>query len=330
MREDRLKPWLAGEIKDFLFDEFSSDYVSRTGLEFLRGVSMPLRPSDLTAFHSEGGLDVTRLADNMAQLLGADTHFRFNKAYLRYLAMYFSEDLIKVFLQNGGSRLQEEHYRKACIYYRAALMLDGSDKAAMFGYACCCREWYLSLEGEDEPELISILKEEATAYFEWCVMLFPDFAPALYYLGYAYLNAGQYAKADIIWKRFLVAAPQTDDDVREEIQERVAGLIDPVKIERGVNLLTVGQIEDGLRVLEPYTATDYNNWWPLHWYLASAYRELGYRDEAIEGYRKVLELSPSHIESADALAALYAEKGEAEMADKYLKKAELLRSNLNE
>ena len=331
-REDKLSGWLDGEVRTFLFDSFSDDYCTRTGMEFLRGVDIPIKPGDLAAFHGEGGLPVTDLADNMALVIGANTHFKYRDAYIAYLALYFNEKLVDVLAQKGAEELKAQRYRKSCIYFRAALLLDSRHRQAMFGYACCCREWYLSMEGEDQQELIAILKKESTEYFEHVTRVYPEDAAAYYFLGYAYVNAGQYKKAELAWKKFLNLSGEQKTDSSEpeeikEIRERLTSLEDPVKIEEGVNLLTAGHLEDGLRILERYVGTDYDSWWPLHYYLASAYRELGFFEESIEGFKKVLALHPSHEESCECLAELCMAEGDAENAEKYRKKAEIIRKN---
>ena len=349
-REDKLSGWLDGEVRTFLFDSFSDDYCTRTGMEFLRGVEIPIKPKDLAAFHGEGGLPVTDLADNMALVMGANTQWKFRDAYIAYLALYFNERLVDVLVQKAATELREGHYRKSCIYFRAALLLDDQSRDAMFGYACCCREWYLSMEGEDQQELIAILKGEASEYFEHVTRVYPDYPAAYYFLGYVYINAGQYKKAQLAWKKFLelseadkaaeqgevaepvvatdnASEPSGEADEIAEIRERLASLEDPVKIEEGINDLVAGRLEDGLRILERYVGTEYDNWWPLHYYLASAYRELGFFEEAMEGFHRVLKLQPSHAESCDCLADLYAAEGDAENEEKYRKKAEIIRGN---
>ncbi|MCQ2561977.1 MAG: hypothetical protein MJ186_08025 [Clostridia bacterium] len=326
-REDKLTSWLDGEARQFLFDSFSDDYCSRMGMLFLQGVEMPIKAEDLKAFHGEGGLSITTLADNIAIVIGSNTQFKHRDAYIQYLKAYFNENLVEVLAQSGASELVENRYRKACIYFRAALLLDGGNRNAMFGYACCCREWYLSMEGEDDQQLIAILKAEATEYFEHLTRLYPEDAAAYYFLGYAYLNQGLYTKSQLIWKKFLELSKDESKDEVKEIKERLDSLVEPVKIEEGINHLIAGRYEEGLKILEPYVESEYTNWWPLHFYLASGYEAMGWDAEAIEGYRRVLRLNPSNIDACEALADLYASAGDADNADKYLKKSQIIRRN---
>ncbi len=307
-----------------LFDELSENWLARSGMSFLRGVPIPLRAADLVAFEREGSLDLTHLADNMALVLGVNPKIAHAGAYMRSLRTAFSEKLVDVLTSKGSNFLVNEQYRSACAYFRAALMLDDGDQKAMFGYACCCREWYLSLEGEDDADdLIRTLKAESTEYLEKTTDAYPLFGAAWYFLGYAYLNEGLYTKASFVWKRFLELADPKGEEA-EEIRGRVESLKEPVRIEAGINHLLAGRLEQGLRILEPYVDSEYKDWWPLHFYLASAYRALGHPEEAVEGFTKVLSLSPSHADSMQALSELYRELGNEAMAEKYAKKYELV------
>lgn len=320
-RNDRIAPYLKEVASSFLFDAFSEDYLRREGLDFMIGVPIPLNKEDLAAF-AEGGLPVVRLADNMALLCGADPQFPSAGSYLRFLARFFDEKLADVLTDMGGRHLRDADYARSAAYFRSALLLESIHQKALFGYACACREWYLSLEGEEDHARTQALKDESTEFFEWCQTLYPDFGAAYYFLGYAYLNLGLYTKAKLTWERFLALA--SDGEEKQEIEERLTQLKDPVRIEEGINLLLGGKLREGLAILEPYVQSDYRNWWPLHYYLASAYRALNYLDEALEGFHKVLELSPSHIDSIRQLSELYAQKNDSEKAEKYRRKAELL------
>lgn len=324
-REDKLAPYLSEGGNRFFFYEFSEEYLRSQKLEYLIDVPLPLRQADLAAFYSEGSIPITQLADNIAVISGINPHLSHVNSYIKYLATFFNEKLIGVLTSSGGRNLYEEEYAEATIYFRAALLLDPSDRKAIFGYACACREWYLSLEGEGETEKVRNLKDESTEYFEWTVEFFPDFPAGYYFLGYAYINLALYTKASLIWHQFISLSDSVEE--KKEIQERVDQLVEPVKIEQGINLLTSGKIKEGLEILEPYTQSEYNNWWPLHYYLASAYEELSYPDEAMEGFLKVMELNPSHMESAQQLALLYGKKGDLEKSEKYRRKAEIIAYN---
>ena len=324
-RNDTLFPYLEQEAKRFLFSEFSEEYLKGQGLDYLIGIPLPLKQSDLTAFYEEGSIPITQLADNMALMSGINPCLSHVGAYIKYLATFFNEKLVDVLTSSGGRHLYEENYREAVLYFRAALLLDASDRKAIFGYACACREWYLSLEGEQEEALIQALKDEAMEYFEWTVELFPTFSAGYYFLGYAYINLALYTKASLIWKRFLELSDSEEE--KKEIKERLDQLVEPVKIEQGINLLTTGKINEGLEILEPYTDSDYRNWWPLHYYLALAYEELSYTDEAITGFLKVMELNPSNYESAEHLATLFGKMGDWEKSEKYRRKAEIIHHN---
>lgn len=326
-REDKLGKYLESLTKDFLFDELSQDYIEDRGLGFLQGIAVPFTATDLVDLKTKG-IDTSSLVDNMAMVLGANTKFPYLKQYMQFMAACFNEKLIDVFVSNGANALVDKDIKTAMAYYRMALLMDGKNMMAMFGYACCCREWYLSLEGEDDvEELIELLKSESTAYYEWLVIEHPQFAPTYYYLGFAYLNAALYSKAQFIWSRFVELSEDKEKAEVKEIESRLLELVDPVKIEEGINKLTTGDLESGLKILEPYVDRQYKDWWPLHFYLACTYRELEHPEEAIEGFKRVLALNPSNYDACIALGEIYDEIGDAENSKKYKNKAEIVKNN---
>ena len=335
-RKDELKPYFKHQLDSFIFTELSPDFLSAAGLSFLEKVPVPVDQTDLKGFINSG-VSTTKIADNIALVLGSDTHFKYADKYLHYLNRMFDDTLVKVFAGKAQEAFRTGNCRRALAYLRAGMMFRGEDLTAMFAYACGCRYWYLDREGsEEDQELIKILKSEAFFYFDCVTSAYPEFAKGWYYLGYAYVNAGQYQRAQLAWRHYLDAAQaqdaadhgfaaETEEDIKE-ITDRLAELEDPVRIERGAALLSSGQTVEALKILEPYSQTGYSKWWPLHFYLAAAYRELGYDREATEGFLKVLQLSPSNTDAMDALAELYAKAGDAEKSEKYANKAKLIRS----
>lgn len=324
-REDNLKKYLISEASGFLFSELDDDFLRSSDLSYLSGVPIPIKQDDLKEF-TGNGLSMTQIADNMAVVIGADYSFKHTQSYIRYLRKLFDEKVIMVFASKARELFNLRSPRKALCYLRAGLLYDGESLDAVYAYAMGCREWYLSLEGQDDEKLISILKAEALECYAELTTMHPDFAPGWYYLGYAYLNSGVYKKAQLSFNHYLqCSSGQPAEDIKE-IRERVEELNDPVQIERGVALLSSGKTVDGLQILESYIGTEYENWWPLHFYLGSAYRQLGHTAEAVEGFLNVLELNPSNYDAMKALSELYDELGDKEKAEKYRKKAELVLS----
>ena len=209
---------------------------------------------------------------------------------------------------------------------------------ARFAYALACRDLYLaaSLEGRGEDvDYIGRFKAESIENFERLSLDYPEFAPSYYYLGYAYLNMGLYKKAELCFREFLRRADEGDEgpdahggyDVeswKEEVGAQLAQLDHPVVLEEGCNAVLAGRWEDGIVILEPYLETDYAAWWPLSYYLGIAYAKADRPEEAVTRFRHALGLNPSQRDCMEELAEVYEFLGEAEKAEKYRRKLEIL------
>ena len=115
--------------------------------------------------------------------------------------------------------------------------------------------------------------------------------------------------------------------MKKEIAERLQQLEEPVEIGKAYNLVLAGKFEEGIAGLTPYKEGQYGKWWPLWYYLGSAYACLEQDEEAVECYQKVLTLSPSNAEAIEALAGLYEKLGDSEKQQKYEKKLEIVKAN---
>jgi tetratricopeptide (TPR) repeat protein len=213
----------------------------------------------------------------------------------------------------------------------------------MFGYARTCQDIYI--ESEDDEE-IGRFKAESLSGFEEMTIKHPDIPEGHYYLGYAYVNMGLYLKAQIAWQEFIRlrmeqvrsgAGNQPDSSDQEndgnfripddvtEIRSRLDQLEEPVKIEEGCNHIIAGRYDQGIEVLEKFADGPHSNWWPMHYYLGTAYRETGRLGEAAQSFRAVLQLNASHIDSMQELVEIYGLLGETELEQKYRNKMMLVR-----
>lgn len=342
-KEDRIGFYLTPQLDEFLFDELSESYLQRAGVaDILSGVPIPLRK---TALDHLTTLDIAR---NMAFVLGCDPQFQYAENYRQYILRTFGKKFAEGLIGDGVEGAAREDYIYACIQFRAAMQIDPEKGEAYYCYGRACKDAY---EAGDEEEYIGRYKAEALEAFEVATLKKPDFADAYYFLGYAYLNLGLYVKAKLTFEQFLqltaepaeggaedaagreaAGAPdgkaaQELRELRQEVEERVASLAEPVEIEKGYNLVLSGRYVEGVDQLTPYKTGKYANWWPLWYYLGMAYSKMGLDNDAIEHFLQVLKLSPSNSETMEELVKLYESRGDAEKAEKYRRKIGVVKQN---
>lgn len=324
-RPDRVGQYLKRYLNDFVFDEFSDTFLEKSGVkELMKGVPIPLRKDDVEQFKGGQGLKTLHIAENMAWIMGIDPKFKYTEHYIAFLLKLYNHKIFEGMLKEGRDAAEKEDFDNACIHFRACLCMKPDYLHGMYSYARVCREMYLKGGNED---YVGNFKAESIDFFELLTEEHPDFGQAYYYLGYAYLNLGLYAKSQITWKQFLEKSKNPQD--KREIKERLQQLEGPVKIEAGCNDVLAGRYEDGIHKLEPYVNSQFKTWWPLPYYLGVAYSRLGELNEAVDCFKNVLSLNPSHIETMEELANIYAVKGDQENQQKYSKKIELIKSQLS-
>ena len=228
-------------------------------------------------------------------------------------------------MKEGRDAAERGDMDNACIHFRASLCMQYNYLHSMYSYARACRAMYLHSRNE---EYVGRFKAESLDWFELLVETHPRFAQGYYYLGYAYLNLGLYAKADITWREFMRFSHNNKD--KKEIRKRLDQITEPRQIEAGCNEITAGKYEDGISLLEPFLSSRFNDWWPLHYYLGVAYEMTGRRSEAVSAFRKVLQLNGSHLETMKELMSIYEDEGDRENTRKYREKIKLIQAAMEE
>ncbi|HVI40269.1 MAG TPA: tetratricopeptide repeat protein [Anaerovoracaceae bacterium] len=320
-RPDRVGKYFKKYTKNFVFDEFSEAFIKRTGFDFMKGVPIPLRKQDLESFKGGDGLKMNLIAENIAWIMGIDPKFEHMGAYLEFMKRFSNGKIINGLVKEGRDFAEDKDYDNAAIHFRAALCINPTNIHAMYSYARVCRELYLASNNE---EYVGRFKAEAMEFFELLTETHPRYGMGYYYLGYCYLNMGLYIKAKLTWEQFLKRSNNLKDT--KEIKSRLSQLAQPVKIEEGCNAVLSGRYELGIDMLEPYMETKFKDWWPMSYYLGVAYQKTGNNKDAVASFKHVLGLQPSHVESMEELADIYAESKDKENELKYRKKAELIRS----
>ncbi len=317
---DGVREYFTARLKDYLFDDLSEDYLRRTDIiGFMKGVPIPLKAGDL----AKGEVSSITIARNMAFVLGCDPEFRYKDSYIRYIRHFFSEDFVRALLSEGAETAEKKDFEKACVFFRAALVLEPSNTDAEFLYARALHDAYE--KGGDE-EYVGRFKAESLRAFERLTGIAPDLERGWYYLGYAYLNMGLYKKASL---SFHACAEKTEDaELRAEVTKMEDNLRDPCRIEEGCNHVSCGRYEAGIAVLAPYIRDErFNKWWPLWYHIGIACQSLGDQEKAEACYLKALSFSPSNAEIMKRLTEIYESAGDREKARKYEEKIRVVEKN---
>lgn len=315
MIQDRIGQFLQPHLKDMMFDELSENYLEKSGVkDILTGVPIPIRPADFE------DLTNVKIARNMAFVIGCDINFEYRDNYIAYIKRNFGTEFVYALLNEGVEAAAANDFDYACILFRGAILLDPDNTDAIYCYGRACKDCYEL--GEDE-DYVGRFKAESLEAFEKLTIKKPDFDMGFYFLGYAYLNLGLYIKAKLTWEEFLKLSD--NEEQKAEISEWMDKLTEPVKIEEGYNLVLSGRFQEGIDILAPYGDDDrFNNWWPLWYYLGIAYKDTGRMEDAKDAFLKVLQISPSNIDTMKELADIYHTEGNEEKAEKYRKKIKVI------
>lgn len=348
--KDRIGQYLVPHLDEIIFDELSDAYLERAGvMDILKDVPVPLRKSELNS------ISTLTIGKSMAFVIGCDPVFKYKENYVNYILRTFGPNFADALLAEGVEAADEKNdYDYACIMFRGAMQLNPENANAYYCYGRACKDAYetaaVDLEVSDEAEeFVGRFKAEALEAFEIATLKNPALAEAHYFLGYAYVNMGLYVKSKLTWEEYMkltaedAAIDESDErmqdevfaahikelrKIRTEIAARLETLEKPVEIEKGYNLVISGKYEEGIDVLAEYKEGEFASWWPLWFYLGTAYSELGETEEAISCLTEVLKYAPSQIEAMDELVKLYEKIGDAEKVKKYTDKIEIVKANM--
>lgn len=317
-KKDKIGYYLQAHLEQYLFDELSEAYLKKAGVDdILMDIPIPIKKTELT------GMTTLKIAQNMAFVIGCNPEFKYADNYIKYIVRVYGKKFAEGLINDGIDGASKSDYDYACVQFRAALLIDGESTDALYCYGRACKDAY---ELGEEEDFIARFKAESIEAFEELTIKKPDFDMGFYFLGYGYLNLGLYVKAQLTWEEFMKLS--TDDKLKKEIQERLSVLNEPVEIEQGYNSILAGKFDEGISVLNKYKEGPFENWWPLWFYLGTAYMGIEKREEAIEAFLRVLKISPSNIDTMKNLVALYEELGDEMKMDKYKNKIKVIEENI--
>lgn len=338
-----VEPYFKKELDDVVFINLREGFFEKKPeLAFLKGVPIPVSLGQISQ-EARVGRDKSTISpaaavEAMAFVLGADPHFPYKEAYLRFLDQSVKAPYLFL-LGMGIPKTEQEEYKKAAVLFRASDVYDRWKREqspvapmkrdprkpeypdALFNYARACRDVYM--ESEDTAEKLAF-REESVRVFEELTELFPDFDQSYFFLGYFYMNKKEYQKAKTVWERFLELTAEGVQ--REDIQQRMIQLEDMMLYEKGYLAVLNDRSQEGLDILLPLYEK-YKEWWNLLFFIGLAYRKLDLPQKGIPFFKEVARLKPSQSDALNELGLCYAALEDYESAEKYLKKAALVEEN---
>ena len=371
-KNDRIGELLQEHLSEMVFDELSYDYLKRAEVyDILKDIPVPIRKTEMT------GITVLKIAMNMAFVFGCDPGFRYKENYIQYILKNFDKNFANGLIAQGVDIAQEDKFDEACIWFRAAMQIDPDNANAYYCYGRSLKDCYEKIAQAEETQqlaqtdpgtvgdIIGRYKAESIEAFEVATIKNPELRDAYYYLGYAYLNMGLYMKAKLTWEKYIELAEKdlrgglaaeekkAQEEALKDVRERIRQLEEPVKIEEGYNLILTGKFDEGIRALKPYTEEEgrFRDWWPLWFYLGTAYRELAKQsekelldsepdasaeddevvraayEEALKYFLQVLKLSPSNKDAMEEVLEIYRFLKDEEKIEKYTKKIAIISEN---
>lgn len=326
INNDRITKYLSRRNEGIFFAELSPKYLDKTGAAaLLASVPVPIGSDE-----ESPEPDTVIIALNMGRVVGGDPSFPYRTQYLAFIEMVYGENADRAMIAEGAKYGGKEDYEAACMFFRAALILNSKSKDALYLYGRSCLDAYN--KGSEDEAYIGLFKAESIDCFELLTMIHEDYEMGYYFLGYGYVNLGLYLKAKLTWDRFMELTDGTSNVELQELREEIGGRINrldvPIKIENATNEILRGNYSYGRDELIKYTSGKYSEWWPLWYYLAIAEESLGHASEAIEDYKTALKYTPSNIEIMKNLAAVLQAAGRGDEAEKYRKKIMVVEENL--
>lgn len=162
----------------------------------------------------------------------------------------------------------------------------------------------LFLKGRDYYE--RLYNDEAVKYLREALKLDPDFAAAYFYLARTYNRLREIKAEREAYKKAKALSDKATKKERQYIEAGYARAIEQDETKR-------------FRILRAITEA-YPDEKRAHHFLAAHYRARGHLYQAVEEYKKVLELDPNYGWAMNELAYMYADVEDFEKAAEYLER----------
>ncbi len=309
-----IQKYMKDRLNSIVFIELKKDAsIADKRFNLLKGISIPIHIKELTNPIKKGktieDISLATMAKGMISIIGLDSKFKYVPQYKEILHIF--DEKIELYIGYKGIKLAEKKkFYDALVYFKALIELDENNINGLYNYARCCQD-IARLESDEEK--IKDFTQEAMHLFEKIIEIYPDFAPAYYYLGFYYVNQRLFKKAQLTWEACLESG--IDENRKQEVIIQLQKIEDDVQYEEGYLLILNEQSNLGIERLKPLLKKHPDKW-NLLFFIGLGYRKLGQIKKAIRYFKKVLEIRPTQADTFNELGLCYSMINEFQKAEK--------------
>ncbi|MTI68202.1 MAG: tetratricopeptide repeat protein [Firmicutes bacterium] len=241
-------------------------------------------------------IKITSVIRGIIYTIGVDPEFKFNNEYKKILYNYKSD--IEEYILYKGVQLIKDDFEEGLIYLRSLIKLNEENVEGLYNYGFALEEKAKKLYKNKEIKKGNIFFKKSTELFETIIDIDPDYVMAYYKLGFHYMNAKQFKKAQIMWEKFLHL--NEEENLNAEVTEALVAIEDDVTYEEGYSEILGGNIQKGLKKLIPLKEK-YSDWWNLLFMIGLGYRQVGEYSKAIKEFENVLIIKPEQVDTLNEL-----------------------------
>lgn len=316
---DRLENYFKKKTENISFIELKEDtFVDVNGYRVTSDIPLPIVVGELINEIKSGDdeeVGFLNMINGMIYTIGVDHEFKHAESYIDILYS-FDPKIESYIIHLGMNKLKSGNLEDALVVFRSICSINPKNIDGLYNYALALEERSrLAYENKDK-KLGRLFLTEAMEKMEEIISLDEEQKVYMVYykLGFYYKHFNQFREAKAMWEKFLARGKETE--LLDEIRSELLQMEDDVTYEEGYNKVIEGSAKEGLDLLIPL-AEKYESWWNLEFMIGLAYRQLGQIEQAIDCFKKVLEINPAQIDSLNEVGLCKAAQGDMEGAIEY-------------
>ncbi len=295
-----------------VFIELEDDSILNKFGNIKQDLMVPVFSKDIVSLAQSdaSGIKTMQIVEAILFLLGIDSKFKYNDKYIHFLENNVEKpEILSSYI--AKSKYENNNYKEALVYLRAAMLLDDKNTGIIYNYAHICKEY---MAKSSELDIKQMLMKESQEFFETVLDIDYENFLANYQLAYFKISQGETQEA--LKHLEIVVNNPIDKEIAQEAQELIMKLNFESKIEEAEALIDELKLEEALAIIDeiPEIKEDKNLDFRLNYAKGFCLKAFSEFEEAIEAYEKALLINNTDTLLLCELGICYAYIGEFEQS----------------